>query len=251
MNTNQINNRKAALIQSVKNGNPFNKSIAPGEFLAVVAHTDPVNFNRGFEMLREQTKVDDDDFYDYMVENECSEEKLEAVRNTLYMDPVRAKINKFKYDNGLIPNDEILAFVLFLIADADLVTYANETGEVEFDDLANLINHMAARAKFLLMCLRDNRYDILNLVVQYARKEKSDQIDTLLCFDTVEPDDGGVMDYYRELTSHEAFSSKLDRDAKICEAAMREREMMERFSSGGNEDEYKQDEPLVERDFEG
>ena len=59
------------------------------------------------------------------------------------------------------------------------------------------------------------------------------------------------MDYYRELTSHEAFSSKLDRDAKICEAAMREREMMERFSSGGNEDEYKQDEPLVERDFEG
>ena len=157
MNTNQINSRKATLIQSVKNGKPFRLTVAPGEFLALVAHTDPLNFNRGFEMLREQTKVDDDAFYDYMVENECSEEKLEMVRNSLYMDPVRAQINRFKYENGLIPDDEILAFVLFLIADSDLVAYATETGEVEFDDLANLINHMANRAKFLLMCLRDNR----------------------------------------------------------------------------------------------
>ena len=107
MNTNQINSRKATLIQSVKNGKPFRLTVAPGEFLALVAHTDPLNFNRGFEMLREQTKVDDDAFYDYMVENECSEEKLEMVRNSLYMDPVRAQINRFKYENGLIPDDEI------------------------------------------------------------------------------------------------------------------------------------------------
>ncbi len=260
MNTNQINSRKAALIQSVKNGNSFNKSIAPGEFLALVAHTDPVNFNRGFEMLREQTKVDDDDFYDYMVENECSEEKLEAVRNTIYMDPVRAKINKFKYDNGLIPDDEILAFVLFLIADSDLVSNANETGEVEFDDLANLINHMANRAKFLLLCLRENRYDILNLVVQYARKEKSDQIDTLFCFDTVEPDDGGIISYYKTLTDHKAFveaQGKSHGSAYTAEDRMHDLGLCDDDEDDyeddvyENEDEEELDEPLVERDFEG
>ena len=63
MNTNQINNRKAALIQSIKHGIPLNESVAPGEFLVLVAHTDPVNFNRGFE-IREQTKVDANEFYD-------------------------------------------------------------------------------------------------------------------------------------------------------------------------------------------
>lgn len=256
MNTNQINSRKATLIQSVKNGKPFRLTVAPGEFLALVAHTDPLNFNRGFEMLREQTKVDDDAFYDYMVENECSEEKLEMVRNSLYMDPVRAQINRFKYENGLIPDDELLAFMLFLIADSDLVTYANETGEVEFDDLATLINHMANRAKFLLMCFRDNRFDILNLVVQYARKEKSKQIDTLYCFDTVEPDEGGVIGYYKTLTSIEA-------DAGKNAPAFETKECKRNLGLSDDEDDYDEDddyedefedeldEPLVERDFEG
>ena len=261
MNTNQINNRKAALIQSIKHGIPLNESVAPGEFLALVAHTDPVNFNRGFEMLREQTKVDANEFYDYVVENECSEEKLETVRNTLYMDPVRTKINKFKYENALIPDDELLAFVLFLIADSNLVSCTNESGGVEFDDLANLINHMANRVKFLLVCLRDKRYDILNLVVQYARKKKSDQIDTLFCFDTVEPDDGGVIGYYKTLTRHEAFAKT---DGGGCTPAFATKECMRDLGLCNDEDDVDEDddyedddyedeldEPLAERDFEG
>lgn len=260
MNTNQINNRKAALIQSIKNGLPLDYSVAPGEFLALVAHTDPVNFSRGFDMLLQQTKADESEFFGYQFENECYEDKLEMVRNTLYMDPVRAQINRFKYENGLIPDDEILAFVLFLIADSDLVAYATETGEVEFDDLANLINHMANRAKFLLMCLRDNRYDILNLVVQYARKEKSDQIDTLFCFDTVEPDDGGVIGYYRTLTDKDAYYEKY---GDGCIPAFAGKERMRDLGLSDDEDDFDEDndyedevedeldEPLVERDFEG
>ena len=256
MNTNQINNRKAALIQSIKNGLPLDYSVAPGEFLALVAHTDPVNFSRGFDMLLQQTKADESEFFGYQFENECYEDKLEMVRNTLYMDPVRAQINRFKYENGLIPDDELLAFMLFLIADSDLVTYANETGEVEFDDLATLINHMANRAKFLLMCFRDNRFDILNLVVQYSRKEKSKQIDTLYCFDTVEPDEGGVIGYYKTLTSIEA-------DAGKYAPAFETKECKRNLGLSDDEDDYDEDddyedefedeldEPLVERDFEG
>lgn len=255
MNTNQKINRKAALEKSLSLGKPFNRAVAPGEFLALVAHTDPLNFERGLCMLQSQTKADEEQFFNYQLDNECYESALAVARNTLFMDPVRAQLNRFKYESGLIPDDEILAFVLFLIADSDLVAYATETGEVEFDDLANLINHMANRMKFLLLCMRDGRYDLLNLVVQHARKNLSDQIDTLFCFDTVEPDDGGVIDYFREQTSHEAFASKLDRDAEICEAAMRERERMENFLSDDDEndgyDEDEQDEPLVERDFEG
>ena len=60
------------------------------------------------------------------------------MRNAFSTDPVRMKLSQFKYESGLIPDDEILAFVLFLVADSDLVEYASATGEVEFDDLADL-----------------------------------------------------------------------------------------------------------------
>ena len=258
MNAKQNYNRKAALIQSVKNGNSLDHSVAPGEFLALVTHTDPLNFERGLCMLLDQIKADEGEFFGYQHENECYENGLETARNTLFMDPVRSQINRFKYEKGLIPDDEILAFVLFLIADSDLVAYATDEGEVEFDDLANLINHMANRAKFLLMCLRDNRYDILNLVVQYARKEKSEQIDTLFCFDTVEPDDGGVIDYYKILTNHEAFGRKCDIDEEVRRAAYAARKNMADLDAYDDEDEDEDcdtsddfEEPLVERDFEG
>jgi hypothetical protein len=108
----------------------------------------------------------------------------------------------------MIPDDELLAFALFFIADSDLVTSANETGEVEFDDVANLINHMANRMKFFFTCLREKRYDILNLIVHYARKYKSEDVDTRFCFDTVTPDDGGVIDYFNSLVDVNAFRSR-------------------------------------------
>ena len=64
MNTNQINNRKAALIQSIKNGLPLDYSVAPGEFLALVAHTDPVNFSRGFDTIPDGVTIGKNAFKD-------------------------------------------------------------------------------------------------------------------------------------------------------------------------------------------
>ena len=46
----------------------------------------------------------------------------------------------------------------------------------------------------------------MNAVVQFARKYKSEQIDTIFCFDKVEPDDGGLADYYKAMTDHDAFA---------------------------------------------
>ena len=208
MNTNQINNRKAQLIESIKAGLGLGNAVAPGELLALVSNADPLNFERGVGVLTMQTGVDSDEMLDYQIDNECCESALEVARHTVYMDPERSMINAYKYENSLIPDDELLAFALFFIADSDLVTSANETGEVEFDDVANLINHMANRMKFFFTCLREKRYDILNLIVHYARKYKSEDIDTRFCFDTVNPDDGGVIEYFNSLVDVNAFRSR-------------------------------------------
>ena len=208
MNTNQINNRKAQLIESIKAGLALRNSVAPGELLALVSNADPINFERGVGVLTMQTGVDSDEMLDYQIDNECCESALEVARHTVYMDPERSMINAYKYENSLIPDDELLAFALFFIADSDLVTSANETDEVEFDDVANLINHMANRMKFFFTCLREKRYDILNLIVHYARKYKSEDIDTRFCFDTVIPDDGGVIEYFNSLVDVNAFRSR-------------------------------------------
>ena len=208
MNTNQINNRKAQLIESIKAGLALRNSVAPGELLALVSNADPINFERGVGVLTMQTGVDSDEMLDYQIDNECCESALEVARHTVYMDPERSMINAYKYENSLIPDDELLAFALFFIADSDLVTSANETGEIEFDDVANLVNHMANRMKFFFTCLREKRYDILNLIVHYARKYKSEDIDTRFCFDTVIPDDGGVIEYFNSLVDVNAFRSR-------------------------------------------
>ena len=99
------------------------------------------------------------------------------------------------------------------------------------------------------------QFAILNLVVQYARKEKSDQIDTLFCFDTVEPDDGGVIGYYRTLTDKDAYYEK---DGDGCIPAFAGKERMRDLGLSDDEDDDYEDEsedeleePLVERDFEG
>ena len=208
MNTNQINNRKAQIIESIKAGLRLRNAVAPGELLALVSNADPLNFERGVGVLTMQTGVDSDEMLDYQIDNECCESALEVARHTVYMDPERSMINAYKYENSMIPDDELLAFALFFIADSDLVTSANETGEVEFDDVANLINHMANRMKFFFTCLREKRYDILNLIVHYARKYKSEDIDTRFCFDTVTPDDGGVIEYFNSLVDVNAFRSR-------------------------------------------
>ena len=208
MNTNQINNRKAQIIESIKAGLGLRNAVAPGELLALVSNADPLNFERGVGVLTMQTGVDSDEMLDYQIDNECCESALEVARHTVYMDPERSKINAYKYENSMIPDDELLAFALFFIADSDLVISANETGEVEFDDVANLINHIANRMKFFFTCLREKRYDILNLIVHYARKYKSEDVDTRFCFDTVTPDDGGVIEYFNSLVDINAFRSR-------------------------------------------
>ena len=242
MNTNNSFNRKAALQQSIAHGKSLTKSVAPAEFLSLVAYTDPLNFDRGVHLLADQIGVKETDIRTYQRENECYEASLESMRNAFSTDPVRMKLSQFKYESGLIPDDEILAFVLFLVADSDLVEYASATGEVEFDDLADLLNHMANRAKFLLMCLREGRFDILNAVVQFARKYKSEQIDTIFCFDKVEPDDGGLADYYKAMTDHDAF------------AALNDDPTVDDWNNDEEyDDRYGRDEEghIVERDFEG
>lgn len=242
MNTNHSFNRKAALQQSIAHGKSLTKSVAPAEFLSLVAYTDPLNFDRGVHLLADQIGVKETDIRTYQRENECYEASLESMRNAFSTDPVRMKLSQFKYESGLIPDDEILAFVLFLVADSDLVEYASATGEVEFDDLADLLNHMANRAKFLLMCLREGRFDILNAVVQFARKYKSEQIDTIFCFDKVEPDDGGLADYYKATTDHDAF------------AALNDDPTVDDWNNDEEyDDRYGRDEEghIVERDFEG
>ena len=51
MNTNNSFNRKAALQQSIAHGKSLTKSVAPAEFLSLVAYTDPLNFDRGVHLL--------------------------------------------------------------------------------------------------------------------------------------------------------------------------------------------------------
>ena len=248
MNTNQINNRKAQIIESLKAGLGLRNAVAPGELLALVSNADPINFERGVGVLTMQTGVDSDEMLDYQINNECCESALEVARHTVYMDPERSMINAYKYENSLIPDDELLAFALFFIADSDLVTSANETDEVEFDDVANLINHMANRMKFFFTCLREKRYDILNLIVHYARKYKSEDIDTRFCFDTVTPDDGGVIEYFNSLVDVNAFRSRnMQMRAERIFADPDSKESMN-FSPDDHSDDH--EDPIEEADYD-
>ena len=258
MNTKQMINRKAALVQSLANDTDIRHAVAPAEFLRLAALTDPLDFDRGVSALLDHTRADEGEFFGYQFDNECYAAALEVGRNTFFMDPVREKINKYKYENGLLADDEILALALFLIIDSTLVTEAQDFCEFEFDHVANLINHVANRMKFLLLCMRDGRYDVLNTVIQYVRKCKAEEVDTIYCFDTVTPDDGGVIEYFKAMTDHEAYGEYFD---KLCEErrlAYEARKSCNRScadedSENDDEDDCEEDyeEPLVERDFEG
>lgn len=61
MNTNNSFNRKAALQQSIAHGKSLTKSVAPAEFLSLVAYTDPLNFDRGVHLLADQIGVKETD----------------------------------------------------------------------------------------------------------------------------------------------------------------------------------------------
>lgn len=86
---------------------------------------------------------------------------------------------------------------------------------------------------------------ILNAVVQFARKYKSEQIDTIFCFDKVEPDDGGLADYYKAMTDHDAFAALNDDPAED------DFDDSEEYDDKLDEYDRDEEEPAVERDFEG
>ena len=249
MNSNQMQNRKAALTISLSSGKDLNHSIAPGEFLALVAHTDPLNFERGLCMLKDQIKADDGEFFKYQYENECYAAALNAARNTFFMDSIRLEINKYKYMNGLLADDELLALALFLIADSIIVDESHDAGEVEFDVIANLVNHVANRLKFLVMCMRDGKYDILNTVIQFTCKYKTEDINTLFCFDTVTPDDGGVINYIRAMTDCESYGEYYDKLRKDHKTTCKDLGTEDDEIDTGYGEDY--GEPLIDRDFEG
>ena len=100
MNTNNSFNRKAALQQSIAHGKSLTKSVAPAEFLSLIAYTDPLNFDRGVHLLADQIGVKETDIRTYQRENECYEASLESMRNAFSTDPVRMKLSQFKYESG-------------------------------------------------------------------------------------------------------------------------------------------------------
>ena len=82
-------------------------------------------------------------------------------------------------------------------------------------------------------------------MVQFARKYKSEQIDTIFCFDKVEPDDGGLADYYKAMTDHDSFAALND---DLTEDDFDDGEEYDDKLDGYDRDD---EEPAVERDFEG
>lgn len=259
MNTNQISNRKAAFLMAMEeDGTDINHAIAPAELMAIIAHTNPLKFDEGIEEVWDQSCVDEETYYNYLNRHNCTDEALAEIRHSFLMDPVRAKLNKIKYEKGLIPDDEILAFALFLVGNCRIIEECDFNDELFFEDYAELINITANRLKFLILCMNNGRFDLLNTVIQFAHKEMQTNASTEYCFAEVTPDDGGVLDYYKRMTDHVAFGEDYDLTAaaekEFWERVNKVRE--ERLKKNDVEDEeiptrIINDEPLVERDFEG
>ncbi len=257
MNTNTINYRKHQITEALKSGTPLRDAVAPGEFLALVAHLDPLSYGRGSNVLGGQLNVDEDEQFEYEITEQLGDAAVEVARQTYLMDDVRAEINRHKFANGLLADDEILAFALFLVVDSALVNDALDSEEMEFDDVADLINHVAKRIKFLLSCIRNGRLDILNTVIQYTKLKKTENIDTVFLFPTFEADDGGTLEYYKAMTDKNAyrnyFQQELDKSKAQYEESKRLSELLnaEEDDEDAYSDNYEDDrEPLVERDFE-
>ena len=95
-------------------------------------------------------------------------------------------------------------------------------------------------------------------MLRYVRKCKAEEVDTIYCFDTVTPDDGGVIEYFKAMTDHECYGEFYDNLCEERRLAYEARKSFEGFHADESpedddeddcEDDY--EEPLVERDFEG
>ncbi len=153
-----------------------------------------------------------------------------------------------KFTNGLIPDDEIIAYAIFLICDSDIVENANEYGEIDFYDIPDLVNHIAQRIKFILLCIQNKRYDILNAIISHVKRNKADDINTLLIYPTVEANDGGVTEFVKAWTDSKAYN---EFHAKECEKRRNEYEDDEEIIDEEEDNDVENEEPIVERDFEG
>ena len=210
--------------------------------------------------------------YDNLLEDYqkmVSNDEYTSFRNTLnegmieYGKKIKHKyfagsLNKIKYEKGLIPDDEILAFALFLVGNCRIIEECDFNDELFFEDYAELINITANRLKFLILCMNNGRFDLLNTVIQFAHKEMQPNASTEYCFAEVTPDDRRVLDYYKRMTDHVAFGEDYDltsaAEKEFWERVNKVRE--ERLKKNDVEDEeiptrIINDEPLVERDFEG
>lgn len=267
MNTTTAANRKYAIANAIKSGKRIDHAMTPGELLGLAAFSDPLNYNRGRDMLCKQIGADDDELFDFEMDNELSDDALELARHSFMMDDTRNELNRIKYGNALIADDEILAFAYFLVTGSDIIETANNFCEVEYDDAANLVNHVANRLKFLLVCLREGRYDVLNMVIRFVRKNSDPDIDTLSIFPDVVSDDGGVVEYYQAMVDPRAYAvyrekerAKMLGDSEGFRATENATKTDEDEYADEDEDAEEDDcdndsedfeEPLVERDFEG
>ncbi len=255
MNERMITNRKREIAEAVRSGKDIRTVVAPGELLALIGHTDPVSYDRGADMFCQQVGLQPEDLFEYQLDEQLSGEALEIARNSFLMDSTREKINRHKYTNGLIPDDEIIAFAMFLVSDADIISSVNDYGEVEFDDVSDLVNHIARRIKYLLLCIQNGRYDLLNAIIQFVKRNKTDSIDTLFLFPTVETDDGGVVEFYKAWTDSNAYNAFHEKECAKRMAAYEAEKQMRTLVDDEEDDESDEcedyEEPLVERDFEG
>ncbi len=257
MNERFILNRKKEIAEGVKFGKEIRRIVAPGELLALIGNTDPVCYDRGVEMLCRQIGLPSEDLFEYQLDENLNEDSLYAARDTYLMDSTREELNRYKYLHGLIPDDEIIAFAMFLVADADIILNGLEDGEIAIDDVSDLVNHVSGRIKFLLTCIQTGRYDVLNTVIQHVKRNMLGKVETLLLNPQVAADDGGVVEFYEAWTDIGAYNEFHERECAERRAAYEEDDL--EGDEEGCEDDYYDDkeysnddeEPLVERDFEG
>ena len=257
MNTNQINAKKELFIRAMEKDNKdLIHAVAPAEMMTIIHKCDPLHHHNGENHLLEISNADELCFDNYCFDNHCGESDYMVARDTFLMDPVRAELNKIKYEKGLITDDELLAFALFLVGDSLIVKEHEEDEDIDYRATANLVNHVASRLKFLSSCMNLARYDMLNTIIQFARQDMDTPIDTSYCFDEVEMEDGGVLDYYGRMTDVKEFTKLHDMKENLHIIARKAAEqMVEEYRKkypnvGGKKKEY-EEEPLVERDFEG
>ena len=106
--------------------------------------------------------------------------------------------------------------------------------------------------------------------IQFTHKKMETNVDCVYCFDEVTPEDGGVLEYYKQMTDRVEHGKTFDHETEMEKAfweryqksyddwSRKQTENMSPPVSRYNDDEddeipkhMNDDEPLVERDFEG